>query len=227
MAAHQAIPQLGEGVAAVQRQAQRPFFQPGVQHVGGLLLAFPQVESEGLEVIALGDSALQIFHRAYEADPRAAGHPNIHHQAAQLIQQKLPLLVVAVGSQRKLHEAEGLIQKVVQFGLRLHDGGQLLHVGAFAFGKLASLQRQSMDLFNILLQVRVVKAVVEEGEIPFSVCHDDFASFPFKLICSAVRAQGHSRGRLVSSRARRQVCLERSMCLRIRRSKLSRSFCST
>ena len=34
-------------------------------------------------------------------------------------------------------------------------------------------------------------------------------------------------GRLVSSRAIRQVCLERSMCLRIRRSKLSRSFCST
>ena len=34
-------------------------------------------------------------------------------------------------------------------------------------------------------------------------------------------------GRLVSSRAMRQVCLERSMCLRIRRSKLSRSFCST
>ena len=131
--------------------------------MGGLFLIFPQVERKTLQIIALSNSTFQIVHRADEANPGAAGKPHVHHQIAQSIQQKLTLLVIAVGGQRKLHKAESLVQQIVQFRFRLHDGGQFFHVGAFAFGELPSFQRQCVELFNILLKLRVVKALIKEG----------------------------------------------------------------
>ena len=163
----QLIAQLGEGFAAGELHLQDRLFQRFRKLMLGILRCLAQGESTRLQFVVGVDDRVEVVKRSQIAGEGVGCQRRAHDSTHQRCHRGVGSFVVRVHGERQPNHQAQTLEKVGQRFLLMNQRNELLNLvlsgRGDSGGEGVDLLRQTSE---VILELRVVKVLVEYGQIP-------------------------------------------------------------